>query len=196
MQKEQIFSAATVDRAIEKALTELHMDRDAVSVEVIEMGRKGFLGIGASDAKIRVTYEVPDEVKPAEKPAAKVEEKPAPKAEVKTEAKPRPAQDDTPRLVKAAPQSAENKKPVQRPAARPARDEEKPRLVRRASGEKAEQPAAKPTENKKPRREQAEPTVFVKPRKSPRASGAQRQRQRYSSSTACWLSWALRAAHT
>ena len=65
MQKEQIFSAATVDRAIEKALTELHMDRDAVSVEVIEMGRKGFLGIGASDAKIRVTYEVPDEVKPA-----------------------------------------------------------------------------------------------------------------------------------
>ena len=127
MQKEQIFSAATVDRAIEKALTELHMDRDAVSVEVIEMGRKGFLGIGASDAKIRVTYEVPDEVKPAEKPATKVEEKPAPKAE----AKPRPAQDDTPRLVKAAPQSAENKKPVQRPAARPVQDEEKPRLVRR-----------------------------------------------------------------
>ena len=82
MQKEQIFSAATVDRAIEKALTELHMDRDAVSVEVIEMGRKGFLGIGASDAKIRVTYEVPDEVKPAEKPATKVEEKPAPKSEV------------------------------------------------------------------------------------------------------------------
>ena len=196
MQKEQIFSAATVDRAIEKALTELHMDRDAVSVEVIEMGRKGFLGIGASDAKIRVTYEVPDEVKPAEKPAAKVEEKPAPKAEVKTEAKPRPAQDDTPRLVKAAPQSAENKKPVQRPAARPAQDEEKPRLVRRASGEKAEQPAAKPTENKKPRREQAEPTVLSSPRKSPRASGAQRQRQRYSSSTACWSSWALRAAHT
>lgn len=154
MQKEQIFSAATVDRAIEKALTELHMDRDAVSVEVIEMGRKGFLGIGASDAKIRVTYEVPDEVKPAEKPATKVEEKPAPKAEVKTEAKPRPAQDDTPRLVKAAPQSAENKKPVQRPAARPAQDEEKPRLVRRASGEKAEQPAAKPT-------------VFVKPEEKP-----------------------------
>lgn len=167
MQKEQIFSAATVDRAIEKALTELHMDRDAVSVEVIEMGRKGFLGIGASDAKIRVTYEVPDEAKPAEKPAAKVEEKPAPKAEVKTEAKPRPAQDDTPRLVKAAPQSAENKKPVQRPAARPAQDEEKPRLVRRASGEKAEQPAAKPTENKKLRREQAEPTVFVKPEEKP-----------------------------
>lgn len=154
MQKEQIFSAATVDRAIEKALTELHMDRDAVSVEVIEIGRKGFLGIGASDAKIRVTYEVPDAVKPA------------PKAEVKTEAKPRPAQDETPRLVRAAPQRAEHKKPVQRPAARPVPDEEKPRLVRRASGEKAE-PAVKPAKDKMPRREQAEPTVFVKPEEKP-----------------------------
>lgn len=166
MQKEQIFSAATVDRAIEKALTELHMDRDAVSVEVIEMGRKGFLGIGASDAKIRVTYEVADEVKPAVKP--QTEAKPMPKAEKpeeKPEAKVRPAQDETPRLVKAAPQSAENKKPVQRPAARPAQDEEKPRLVRRASGEKAE--AVKPAENKKPRREQAEETVFVKPEPKP-----------------------------
>ena len=95
MQKEQIFSASTVDRAIEKALAELHMDRDAVSVEVVEMGRKGFLGIGASDAKIRVTYEVPDAPKPAPAPAA-------PKAEAPKTAPARP-QDDTPRLVKAAP---------------------------------------------------------------------------------------------
>lgn len=171
MQKEQIFSAATVDRAIEKALAELHMDRDAVSVEVIEMGRKGFLGLGASDAKIRVTYEVADEVvKPAEQPVKKAEVKPEVKAEVKaevkTEAKPRPVQDGTPRLVKAAPQSAE-KKPVQRPA-RPAQDEEKPRLVRRASGEKAE--AVKPAEHKKPRREQAEAPVFVKPEAKPESA--------------------------
>lgn len=158
MQKEQIFSAATVDRAIEKALEELHMDRDAVSVEVIEMGRKGFLGIGASDAKIRVTYEVPDAEKPEK--AEKAE-----KSHAQSESKPRPAakpQDDTPRLVKAAPQSAENKKPVQRPAQRPVQDEEKPRLVRRASGEKAEQPA-KPMEHKKPEAAAEPKTVFVKP---------------------------------
>ena len=55
MQKEQIFCAQTVDRAIEKALESLHLERDAISVEVVDMGRKGFLGIGASDAKIRVT---------------------------------------------------------------------------------------------------------------------------------------------
>ena len=128
MQKEQIFSASTVDRAIEKALAELHMDRDAVSVEVVEMGRKGFLGIGASDAKIRVTYEAPDAPKPASAPAA-------PKAEAPKSAPVRP-QDDTPRLVKAAPKT-ENKEqlaPV-RPAVAP-KDDQTPRLVRAASGEK------------------------------------------------------------
>ena len=128
MQKEQIFSASTVDRAIEKALAELHMDRDAVSVEVVEMGRKGFLGIGASDAKIRVTYEVPDAPKPAPAPAA-------PKAEAPKTAPARP-QDDTPRLVKAAPKT-ENKEPAApaRPVAAP-KDDQTPRLVRAATGEK------------------------------------------------------------
>lgn len=142
MQKEQIFSASTVDRAIEKALAELHMDRDAVSVEVVEMGRKGFLGIGASDAKIRVTYEVPDAPKPAPAPAA-------PKAEAPKTAPARP-QDDTPRLVKAAPKT-ENKEPAApaRPAAAP-KDDRTPRLVRAATGEKPqlveaeERPAPRP----------------------------------------------------
>lgn len=142
MQKEQIFSASTVDRAIEKALAELHMDRDAVSVEVVEMGRKGFLGIGASDAKIRVTYEVPDAPKPAPAPAA-------PKAEAPKTAPARP-QDDTPRLVKAAPKT-ENKEPSApaRPAPAP-KDDQTPRLVRAATGEKPqpveaeERPAPRP----------------------------------------------------
>ena len=196
MQKEQIFSAATVDRAIEKALAELHMDRDAVSVEVIEMGRKGFLGIGASDAKIRVTYEVPDEVKPTEKPAAKVEEKPAPKAEVKTEAKPRPAQDDTPRLVKAAPQSARirSRYSVRQPVrhgTRRSRAWYAARAVRRLSSRQQSRSRIRSRAASRLSR-----PFLSSPRKSPRASGAQRQRQRYSSSTACWSSWALRAAHT
>lgn len=133
MQKEQIFSAQTVDRAIEKALETLHLDRDAISVEVMDMGRKGFLGLGASDAKIRVTYEVQEtvSVQPAEKPAEKVSEKPAEK------------RDDTPRLVKAAPQS---EKPAEKPQSpkpeKPAKQEETPRLVRAASVEKVAPKAA------------------------------------------------------
>lgn len=144
MQKEQIFSAQTVDRAIEKALETLRLDRDAISVEVMDMGRKGFLGLGASDAKIRVTYEVQESVsvqpesKPAEKPAEKVAEKPV--------QKPAEKRDETPRLVKAAPQSAKSvEKPQPPKPEKPAKQEEAPRLVRAATGEK---PALKAAEGK------------------------------------------------
>ena len=49
------------DEAISKALTQLGMDRDDVSVEIIERAKSGFLGIGASPAVVRVSYEVADE---------------------------------------------------------------------------------------------------------------------------------------
>ena len=78
-------SARTEDAAIAAALEELGMDRDDVSVEIIERAKSGFLGIGASPAVVRVSYECPDEdVKPAvekktaESTAAPVAEKAAP----------------------------------------------------------------------------------------------------------------------
>ena len=37
-------SARTVDAAIEEALKELGMSRDDVSVEILDMGKTGFLG--------------------------------------------------------------------------------------------------------------------------------------------------------
>ena len=83
-------SARTEDEAIALALKELGMDRDDVSVEIVERAKSGFLGFGASPAVIRVSYEVPDEVvKPApkaEKPAA-----PAAKAAPKVEKAAAPA---------------------------------------------------------------------------------------------------------
>ena len=77
-------SARTVDAAIEEALKELHMSRDDVSVEILDMGKTGFFGIGASPARVRGSYETPDPapVKPEKKPApAKAEKPAAPKAE-------------------------------------------------------------------------------------------------------------------
>ncbi len=72
------------DAAVENALKQLGLERDDVSVEVLEIGKKGFLGIGATPARVRVTYEAPDI--PAAKPEVKHEErKPAPKAEPKQE---------------------------------------------------------------------------------------------------------------
>jgi len=72
------------EEAIASALEQLQLDRDDVSVEILERAKSGFLGIGSSPAKVRVTYEVPDEEieEVVEEPAAVVEEKvPAPVAE-------------------------------------------------------------------------------------------------------------------
>lgn len=49
--------AATIDEAVQLALDELQMDRDSVSVEVLEKGKSGFFGIGAVPARVRVSYE-------------------------------------------------------------------------------------------------------------------------------------------
>ena len=84
----------TEEEAIRKGLEQLGLERDDVSVEILERARSGFLGIGSSPAKVRVTYELdvaeapkpevpkakPAEPKPDPKPA---EKKPEPKAEEK-----------------------------------------------------------------------------------------------------------------
>ncbi len=49
------------EEAIAAALSQLGLDRDDVSVEILERAKSGFLGIGSSPAKVRVTYEAPDE---------------------------------------------------------------------------------------------------------------------------------------
>ena len=71
-------SGRTEDEAVQAALEELGLDRDDVSVEIVERAKSGFLGIGASPAIVRVQYEAPDE--PEEIPAAA--EAPAEKAVV------------------------------------------------------------------------------------------------------------------
>ncbi len=96
-------SARTVDAAIEEALNELGMNRDDVSVEILDMGKTGFLGFGAQPARVCVSYETPDpETVKVEKPAPapKAEKKPAPaKAE-------KPAKAAAPKAEKPAPASA------------------------------------------------------------------------------------------
>ena len=67
-------SARTEDAAIAAALKELGLDRDDVSVEILERAKSGFFGFGASPAVIRVTYECPDEPEIVEEP--KIERKP------------------------------------------------------------------------------------------------------------------------
>ena len=60
MEKTIITSGKTIDLAIEAALNQLGLDRDSVSVMVLQQAKAGFLGFGAQPAKVQVTYEAPD----------------------------------------------------------------------------------------------------------------------------------------
>ncbi len=112
----------TENDAIAAALKQLNLDRDSVSVQVIDRAKTGFLGIGSKPAKVKVTYEAPDEPAPApveEAPAPVVEDAPVapveaapvaePEAQQKPEKKadaPRPAKKSRPKKKKPAPEKA------------------------------------------------------------------------------------------
>ena len=99
MEKFITATGKTIDLAIENALNQLGMDRDSVSVEVLENPKSGFLGFGACPAKVKVTYEVPDEeVKPAPALSSASRSKPK-KVEPKVEA-PKPLNPINPKPVK------------------------------------------------------------------------------------------------
>ena len=119
MEKSIVTTGKTIDLAIEAALTQLGLDRDSVSVQVLAQAKAGFLGIGATPAKVQVTYEAPDPVPEKPKSAlgsasrSKPKAAPAPKAEApKPEAPKAAAKAEAPKpeAPKAAPK-AEPKQP-------------------------------------------------------------------------------------
>ena len=58
MVKETVISAKTIEAAVEQGAAELGTDLASVEFEVLEQPSKGFLGIGASNAKVRVYIHV------------------------------------------------------------------------------------------------------------------------------------------
>ena len=70
MEKTIVTTGKTIDLAIEAALNQLGLDRDSVSVQVLAQAKPGFLGFGKADAKVQVTFEVPDPVPEVKKPEA------------------------------------------------------------------------------------------------------------------------------
>ena len=106
MEKTIVVSGKTIDLAVESALTQLGLSRDDVSVQVVTQAKPGFLGIGATPAKVEVTYEAPDL---APKSALGSASRSKPKAEVK---KPEP-KEEAPVIaqpaVEKAPKKAEPK---------------------------------------------------------------------------------------
>jgi len=128
MEKTIVTTGKTIDDAIESALSQLGLDRDSVSVQVLAQAKSGFLGIGASPAKVQVTYEVPDPKPEAPKVALSSASRSKPK--------PKPA---------PAPKAEEPK-----PAPAPKAEESKPAPAPKAEEPKAE-PAPKPQKERKPK---------------------------------------------
>ena len=111
MEKTIITAGKTIDLAIEAALTQLGLDRDSVSVQVLQQAKAGFLGFGAQPAKVQVTYEAPDPVVVPEKPKSALgsASRSKPKAKPPVEKKPEPAKAEAPKTEapKAEPVKAE-----------------------------------------------------------------------------------------
>ena len=66
--------APTVEEAIEKALRTLGVKREEASIEVVEEGKKGFLGFGQKDAIVKVTKHVVTEATPVPEAPVKHEQ--------------------------------------------------------------------------------------------------------------------------
>ena len=136
MEKFITATGKTIDLAIENALNQLQMDRDSVSVEVLENPKSGFLGFGACPAKVKVTYEVPDE-----------EVKPAPALSSASRSKPKKSE---PKQEAPKPLNPINPKPAAPKAEAPKTEE--PKVERRAEQPKAPK-APKQPKQEKPRQE-------------------------------------------
>ena len=126
MEKFIITTGKTVELATEAALAELKLDRESVSVEILDLPKSGFLGIGAQPARIKVTYEGPaEDAAPALSSASRSKPKkfvpPAPKEEAPK--------------APAAPKAEAPKAPT-------APKTEKPRQEKPQRQEKAAQPKA------------------------------------------------------
>ncbi len=117
MEKTMVASGKTIDLAIESALTQLGLTRDDVSVQVLAQAKPGFLGLGATPAKVQVTYEAPDPVPAAPKSAFGAASRSKPKAAApKTEEKSTVGQGPAPAAPKAEPK-AEAPKAEKKPEA-------------------------------------------------------------------------------
>ena len=141
MEKTLVATGKTIDLAIESALAQLGLDRDSVSVQVLQQAKGGFLGLGAQPAKVQVTYEAPDEVPAAPKVAlSSASRKPKPAAPKVPEA-PKPApKPEMPKAPEAPKQAAP--KPAEAPKAPEAPKQRPPKAPRQPKPEAPKAPAA------------------------------------------------------
>ena len=120
MEKTIITTGKTIDAAVEAALAQLALTRDDITYQVLAMPKSGFLGLGATPAKVEVTYEVPD---PAPKVALSSASRSKPKAKpVVAEKKPEAPKVEPKKEAPVAPKAVEPKKEAPKPAREPKKE--------------------------------------------------------------------------
>ena len=124
----------TEEEAIKKGLQQLGLDRDEVSVEILERAKAGFLGFGSAPAKIRMSYgpdkpepipETPEPVKAAPKvpEAPKASDAPAPERKERRERRrKREPRQEAPAPVETPAAPVEGEPPAVIPASAPAEE--------------------------------------------------------------------------
>jgi spoIIIJ-associated protein len=113
----EVFTADTVEKAIDRAILVLALPKEKLNVEILQEPKKGFLGLGATPAKVEISYDDGKKAAPAPKPAPA----PAPKAPPAPKAAP----------VKPAPAPKAETKPAPAPSApREPREPREPRVSR------------------------------------------------------------------
>ena len=158
--------------AIAAALIQLGLDRDDVSIEVIERAKSGFLGFGGNPAKVRVSYEIEEEggepkpmqdllreeilsvvkeepkAQPAPKAAPKEEKKeePAPVETAKEETPAAPVEEETILAAKPGWQHPKAKQP--KPERREQSRQRKPRSEQLQEGDEVLIGSEKPQERR------------------------------------------------
>lgn len=127
----EIFTAKTVEEAKAMAVKKFGKRASDIKFEIIDEGKKGFFGIGKTDATVKATYDEPVKGKPAAAVKTPAVEKAA-KAEEKTALEKAAEADITP--------EAEEKKPVVEEAAKV-----EDKLIVEEAAKVVENPAAEET---------------------------------------------------
>lgn len=120
MEKKMITTGKTIELAIEAALQQLGLDRDSVSVQVLSQAKPGFLGFGATPARVEVTYEAPDPAPEAPKSALTSASRSKPKPTYIAPKKEEPqAEAPAPKAAKPAPKAEKPAPKAEKPAPQP-----------------------------------------------------------------------------
>ncbi len=169
MNETYLIMAKTVEEAIAIANREYAKDGKEVSYEILEMPKKGFLGIGARDAKIKITVSESESSKIGSELSSIVADLRGMKVHTNrggSEGEDKPKKQQNPQGQKKQAQPAQGQKQGQKPAEKSEKQGQKPQAPKQGQAQKPAQgqkPAAPKQDAKPAEAKQQKPAEAKKP---------------------------------